>query len=74
MARKNADPKSKTLALMCPNLRCRKILKVPGSARGGSVRCSYCGISLMVPDSNPFSKENIQAAHRQKQVEQEDPA
>jgi len=72
VAKKNVDPKSKALALMCPNLRCRKILKVPGSARGSSVRCSYCGISLLVPDTNPFSKENISAARHQKQIEQKD--
>ncbi len=35
--------------LICPNLRCRKILKVPEEARGKVVRCQYCQTMLRVP-------------------------
>jgi LSD1 subclass zinc finger protein len=37
------------ITLMCPNLRCRKILMVPSTARGTRVRCAYCGTTLLVP-------------------------
>ena len=36
--------------LKCPNLKCRKLLKVPEKSRGQRVRCSYCGSILLVPD------------------------
>ncbi|MEM7808778.1 MAG: hypothetical protein AAF561_11775 [Planctomycetota bacterium] len=35
--------------LICPNLSCRKILKVPEEARGKVVRCQYCQTMLRVP-------------------------
>ena len=35
--------------LICPNLRCRKILKVPQEARGKVVRCQHCETMLRVP-------------------------
>lgn len=35
--------------LICPNLRCRKILKVPDEVRGKIVRCHYCQTMLRVP-------------------------
>jgi hypothetical protein len=34
---------------MCPNLKCRKILVVPETARGNRVKCIYCGSMLAVP-------------------------
>ncbi len=37
------------VTIMCPNLRCRKILMIPESMRGSRVRCSYCGMVLRVP-------------------------
>ena len=37
------------VTIMCPNLRCRKILMIPDSMRGSRVRCSYCGMILRVP-------------------------
>ena len=37
------------VTIMCPNLRCRKILMIPESMRGNRVRCSYCGMVLRVP-------------------------
>ena len=38
-----------SVTLMCPNLRCRKILAVPNTTRGKRVRCAYCGTVMMVP-------------------------
>jgi LSD1 subclass zinc finger protein len=35
--------------LMCPNIKCRRILSVPDEARGKIVRCSHCQTSLRVP-------------------------
>lgn len=37
------------IALMCPNLQCRALLRVPESARGKRVRCPECGGILIVP-------------------------
>ncbi len=36
--------------LICPNLRCRKILSVPDEARGKVVKCQYCQTTLRVPE------------------------
>lgn len=35
--------------IMCPNLNCRKVLAVPGKARGKTVRCRNCGTNIRVP-------------------------
>ncbi|MCC6680348.1 MAG: hypothetical protein IT445_05535 [Phycisphaeraceae bacterium] len=35
--------------MICPNLSCRKVLSVPQSARGKSVRCRHCGMRIQVP-------------------------
>ena len=37
------------IRVMCPNLTCRKILAVPVSARGKTVRCKGCGTNIRVP-------------------------
>jgi hypothetical protein len=34
---------------MCPNLTCRKILAVPATARGKTVRCRGCATNIRVP-------------------------
>ncbi len=36
--------------LICPNLKCRKILSVPESARGKKVRCRGCGMRVQIPE------------------------
>ena len=36
--------------LICPNLRCRKILSVPEEVRGKLVKCQYCQTMFRVPD------------------------
>lgn len=35
--------------LICPNLRCRKILAVPDEMRGKLVKCQHCQSSFRVP-------------------------
>ncbi|HEY7115209.1 MAG TPA: hypothetical protein VH475_01410 [Tepidisphaeraceae bacterium] len=35
--------------LLCPNLKCRKILSVPDDTRGKLVKCQYCQTMLRVP-------------------------
>jgi len=37
--------------LICPNLRCRKILSVPDEARGKLARCQHCRTMFRVPDA-----------------------
>lgn len=41
-----------TVRIMCPNLVCRKVLAVPRTARGKTVKCRSCGISIRVPPEN----------------------
>jgi hypothetical protein len=41
--------KNDSVRIMCPNLTCRKILAVPNQARGRTVRCRSCGVSIKVP-------------------------
>lgn len=45
-----------TIRLMCPNLTCRKILAVPSSARGRTVRCRGCATNIKVPTKEDSSK------------------
>jgi hypothetical protein len=39
--------------LICPNLRCRKILSVPEEVRGKLVKCQHCATMFRVPESKP---------------------
>jgi hypothetical protein len=46
-----------TIRVMCPNLTCRKILAVPSSARGKTVRCRGCATNIRIPaESLPADK------------------
>ncbi len=36
--------------MICPNLRCRKILSVPDEIRGKLVKCQYCQQPFRVPE------------------------
>lgn len=36
--------------LICPNLRCRKILSVPDEVRGKLVKCQHCQTKFRVPE------------------------
>lgn len=46
---------SSVIRLICPNLKCRKILTVPQSTKGKTVRCRNCGIRINVPGNAPSS-------------------
>lgn len=37
--------------LICPNLRCRKILSVPEEVRGKLVKCQHCDTMFRVPEA-----------------------
>ncbi len=39
-----------TVTIMCPNLTCRSLLRVPESVRGKKVRCGRCGTVFAVPE------------------------
>jgi len=39
--------------LICPNLRCRKILSVPDEVRGKLVKCQHCQTMFRVPEGRP---------------------
>ena len=36
--------------MLCPNLRCRKILSVPDEVRGKLVKCQHCQTMFRVPE------------------------
>lgn len=40
-----------SVRIMCPNLTCRKVLAVPASARGKTVRCRNCSTNIRIPDN-----------------------
>ena len=35
--------------LLCPNIRCRKVLSVPEDVRGKTVKCQHCQTIVRVP-------------------------
>ena len=45
--------------LICPNLRCRKILSVPEGMRGKLVKCQHCQTSFRVPPSKQVATSTI---------------
>jgi RNase P subunit RPR2 len=51
-----------TVRIMCPALNCRRILAVPESARGKTVRCRNCGTTIRVPEAPPPEKTKKDAA------------
>jgi hypothetical protein len=44
---------SMAVQLICPNLRCRKILAVPDEVRGKLVKCQHCQTMFRVPEGRP---------------------
>jgi hypothetical protein len=38
-----------TVITICPNLKCKKVLRVPAQFRGQVVKCHYCSINFRVP-------------------------
>lgn len=51
-----------TVRIMCPNLLCRKILAVPKTARGKTVRCRRCQTNIRVPAPVPAAMPPIPAS------------
>ncbi|MBI1190277.1 MAG: hypothetical protein GC200_06295 [Tepidisphaera sp.] len=56
-----------TVRIMCPKLTCRKVLAVPTSCRGKTVRCKSCGTNIRVPSigggaAKPETKDGTKAA------------
>ena len=49
------------VVLMCPNLGCRALLRVPDEVRGKKVRCGQCGTVFAVPDK-PAPAKNVKNA------------
>jgi len=43
--------------MICPNLKCRRVLQVAGKYRGKLVRCHHCGRTFGVPQMKPASPE-----------------
>jgi len=39
-----------SVQLMCPNLKCRRVLAVPEATRGKVVRCMHCQQTFRVPE------------------------
>ncbi len=50
-----------SVRIMCPSLKCRKILAVPTSSRGKNVRCRSCSAIIRVPDK-PVARPEVEAA------------
>jgi len=38
--------------IMCPNLACRSLLRVPDNVRGKRIRCGECGTVFTVPEQS----------------------
>ncbi len=55
-------PESDTLRIKCPSLNCQKILAVPASARGKTVRCRGCGSNIRVPQAQTTPPPGEKAA------------
>ncbi|HKQ46846.1 MAG TPA: hypothetical protein VJZ71_02115 [Phycisphaerae bacterium] len=45
-----------TVMMICPNLKCRKVLQVPAQYRGLQVRCHYCNMTFAVPTGKANEK------------------
>jgi hypothetical protein len=40
---------TQNVRILCPNLACRKVLAVPDSCRGKTVRCKNCSTNIKIP-------------------------
>jgi len=38
-----------SVVMICPNLKCRRVLQVPSKYRGQHVKCRYCSLTFAVP-------------------------
>ncbi len=54
MTSNRSEPMTGEVVMMlCPSLKCRKVLRVPAACRGKHVRCKFCKITFEVPLSKP---------------------
>jgi LSD1 subclass zinc finger protein len=51
MTDKRRGEASMPVKMICPNLKCRKILSVPDEVRGKQVKCQYCQTTFRVPSA-----------------------
>ncbi|MBX3353124.1 MAG: hypothetical protein KF684_09325 [Phycisphaeraceae bacterium] len=65
---------SDVIRIMCPKLTCRKVLAVPVTARGRTVRCRSCGATLRVPTKQDEAALNAKNAPNAPPPEQADAA
>ena len=45
----DASTTNNNVMMICPNLKCRKVLQVPAKYRGLQVKCHYCNSLFTVP-------------------------
>jgi len=45
-----------SILIKCPSLICGKVLSVPVTARGKTIRCRSCGSTVRVPTDAPAQK------------------
>jgi len=52
------------ITVMCPNLACRAVLRVPENVRGKKVRCGECAtvFSVPAPNAKPSSGRSSDSA------------
>ena len=44
------------VAIICPNLKCKRTLQVPVNVRGKLVRCKHCSTTFAVPEEKTASE------------------
>lgn len=49
--------------MLCPNLRCRKVLGVPDEVRGKTVKCQHCDTLFKVPEAKNTNVATTLNAH-----------
>ena len=47
--------------IICPSLKCRKILLVPDELRGKQVKCQHCHTVLRVPEGRTLAATGVKA-------------
>ena len=55
-----------TVQMLCPNLRCRKVLSVPVAVRGKVVKCQHCEILFKVPEEKKSTMATTVNSHLEK--------
>jgi hypothetical protein len=55
-----------SVVMICPNLKCRRVLQVPSKYRGQHVKCRYCSLTFAVPhlriESRSAAEDTAEAA------------